>query len=92
MTAYIVSHQLHAQGETDYDKLIEAIKSYGASCRWMQSNWIVVTHKSAKELRDHLKPHVHADDTLFVAGLSGEGAWHGLPEDVVNWLRGNLTK
>jgi hypothetical protein len=88
--SYMIGYDLNKPGQ-DYKDLIEAIKQVG-SMWWhcLDSTWIVKTDKSAKEIRDELKPHIDASDELLVAKLSGEGAWTGFDTDCSTWLKNNL--
>jgi hypothetical protein len=91
MATFAIGYDLHpSKGET-YDELIEAIKGVG-SIWWhhLDSTWVVVSKKSAVEIRDELIPHLKSDDQLLVARLAGEAAWTGFKQDGSTWLKTNL--
>lgn len=91
MAAYIIGYDLNKSGQ-DYEELITAIKSIsGTWWHHLDSTWIVVTSKTAVQIRDLLLSHIDTNDELLVAKLSGEAAWYGINEKGSNWLRSNLN-
>ena len=91
MTTYIIGYDLHpSKGET-YEDLIEAIKGVGSTW-WhhLDSTWVVVTDKTAAQLRDELKPYLKSDDQLLVVKSGGEAAWTGFNDKGSKWLKDNL--
>lgn len=74
----------------NYAPLYEAIKSYGGWAHVTESVWCVYTEKSCKEVCDHLAQFIDGNDRLFVAKLTREAAWRGLPAEVSKWLQDNL--
>lgn len=74
MPTFAIGYDLHpSRGET-YGELIEAIKEVGSWWHHLDSTWIVVSTRTAVQIRDFLRPHLKADDQLLVVRLSGEGA------------------
>ena len=45
---------------------------------------------NSKQIRDDLAQAIDDDDMLFVAKLSGEGAWRKLSDEKTNWLKAHL--
>ncbi|MBF0325305.1 MAG: hypothetical protein HQL42_09545 [Alphaproteobacteria bacterium] len=88
MSVYSISYDLCKPGQ-NYSSLHEAIKSYGTWARPLESYWLVVSSKSAVEIRDHLTKHMDSNDKLLVAKLSGEAAWINLAKDVSDWILKN---
>ena len=90
MSNYMIGYDLNRPGK-DYPNLIEAIKKVGSNW-WhcLDSTWIVVTAKTAKQIRDELTPHIDKSDELLVAGMNNEAAWIGFETDCSNWLLSNL--
>jgi hypothetical protein len=91
MTTFAIGYDLHpSKGET-YDELIEAIKQVGSNW-WhhLDSTWVVVSDRTAVQIRDSLLSHLKSDDQLLVIRLSGEGAWTGFNEKGSGWLKTNL--
>lgn len=90
MPAYIIGYDIHpTRGET-YPELIDAIKALGHWWHHLDSTWVVVTTKSAAEIRDALKIHLQRDDQLLVVKSGGESAWRGFNERGAQWLKDNL--
>jgi hypothetical protein len=91
VTTFAIGYDLHpSKGET-YDELIEAIKQVGSSWwHYLDSTWVVVSNKTAVQIRDFLTPHLKSDDQLLVARLSGEAAWIGFNDNGSSWLKSNL--
>lgn len=89
MATYLIGYDLNKQ--KDYPELIEAIKALsGTWWHHLDSTWILVTEKSAADMRDTLKKHIDGDDELLVVKLNGEGAWAGFNEKGSKWLKDNL--
>ena len=75
MTCYMVACELNRPGD-DYIGLVDAIERAGSQVRQcLEAVWLVVTDKSAAELRDALKAHLGGNDRLLVAQLGSEVAW-----------------
>jgi hypothetical protein len=89
MKSYLIGYNLKRGPETAQG-LIEAIKKFPLSWHHLDSTWIVKTDWSAKQVRDHVKPHLDGVDELLVVELSGEGAWAGLNDEAIKWLIENL--
>lgn len=87
--AYIISYDLRIPGQ-NYETLIARIKEYGKWARLGGSAYIIITERTAVEIRDYLIQPLDSNDKLFVGTLNAPAAWNGLPEDVSNWLRNNL--
>ena len=89
MTTYIIGYDLNKV--KNYPDLIEAIKSL--STTWwhhLDSTWIVVTNKSAEDIRNILMSHIDGDDELLVVKSGRESAWVGFNNDGSNWLKDNI--
>ena len=88
MAAYLVTYDLNSPGQ-DYDALYARIKSY----KWAkitESSWAVSTSQTAVQVRDHLWAVMDANDKLLVSRM-GASAWYGLPDDVTQWLKDNIS-
>lgn len=73
MKTYIISYDLRK--DRDYKSLIEAIKSYSNWAKALEALWVVVTNKSAEEIRNHLQSKMDSDDGIFVVKSWREAAW-----------------
>ncbi|HEK0966005.1 TPA: CRISPR-associated endonuclease Cas2 [Proteus mirabilis] len=76
MSSYLISYDLIK--EKDYEKIYDAIKSFGTWARVTESVWIVVSDLSCSELRDKLSEYMDNDDRLFVLKSSGIAAWRNV--------------
>jgi hypothetical protein len=89
MATYLIGYDLNK--EKNYPDLIDAIKALsGTWWHHLDSTWIVVTDKSAVEIRDALRKHIDDDDELLVVKSGGEGAWAGFNDKGSKWLKDNL--
>ena len=93
MKVYQINYDLRKQ--RNYDALYQKIKSYDDWCHPLESCCIVVTSKTAVQIRDELRSVIDSDDGLLVTRLKGEAAWYKLNSDtnsqVTNWLQKNLN-
>ena len=89
MNCFAISYDLIGPNR-DYDKLFEAIKAYGTWARINESLWIIKTNETSVNIRDNLKQVMDNNDKLFVAKLTGDGAWNNLSNEISNWLKNNL--
>jgi len=92
MKSFIVGYDLISKPEKDYEELMAAIKSLSEIGAWhcLDSTWIIKSSKSAVEIRNALKPHLHKDDRLLVSSLDGIAAWVGFDKACSDWLKTNL--
>lgn len=88
MAAYIVCYDLPEPGR-NYTTLHEKIKSYGTWARVTESNWVIVTTKTAVQLRDDLLSVLDVNDRLFVVKSGREAAWHN-SRCKNEWLKARL--
>lgn len=87
MSTFIISYDL-AQGG-DYNKLQEAIKSYGTWAHITESTWAIVTEKTHTEVRDHLNTFLIKGSRLIVIKSGTVGAWNNVICSN-EWLQKNL--
>src|SRR3546814_15075930 len=80
MAAYIICYDLTNPGR-NYQNLYEKIKSYGTWARVTESNWVIVTTKTAVQIRDDLLTVLDSNDRLFVVKSGREAAWHNRSEE-----------
>lgn len=78
MSIKIISYDL-GQPETssDYEDLINYIKSLGDYVKPLESFWFVNTDYSCKHIRNNAKEHLDSNDRFFVAKWSLDD-WAGL--------------
>lgn len=83
---YSINYDLKRPGQ-DYDGLYEAIKKLGAWWHHLDSTWLVDTSLNASQIWARLDPHVDANDSVLVIGVTRDySGW--LPEKAWEWLRG----
>lgn len=89
MATYIISYDLRRPGQ-DYSSLHDAIKGLGAWWHHLESTWLVVTNRTAAQVRDALAPEMDGNDKILVVRSGGEGAWKGFTDKGSQWLKDNL--
>lgn len=90
MALYSITYDL--VGKRDYEKIFRGIKevSNGSYTKPTESQWIVKSNKSAKEIRDYLGKFIDKDDILFVIPVDGRNwAAYSIADDVCDWLDRN---
>ena len=71
------------------ENLIQRIKAYESWARLGNSAYLILTAKTATEVRDNLGQVLEADDRIFVGVAPRPSAWKGLPPVVANWIIAN---
>lgn len=89
MRTYCISYDLRKPGR-NYDDLYTAIKGCGAWCHCLESIWLVRTTYSASQIRDLIWSTMDANDSIVVFQATAPGAWHGLSDQISDWLKSNL--
>jgi hypothetical protein len=86
---FVVTYDLKTphDTETDYQRVIAAIKSYETWCHLEKSVWLIRTDVSAAEIRDFLKNSLYSTDVLFVGRLNGNWASFNVGQQRSNWLK-----
>ncbi|QTB26363.1 CRISPR-associated protein Cas2 [Lysinibacillus sphaericus] len=79
MDKYIISYDLIGPNR-DYNAVIKRIGTYPASVSVLESVWIVMTDKTAPEIRNDISSVMDSNDRIFVARLTGHAAWNNLVE------------
>jgi hypothetical protein len=90
MPALLIGYDLHRPGR-NYESLIAAIKESGTWWHQLDSTWIVRTHRDASQMRDYLKAHIDANDSLLVIDVTNDD-WAGfMTTEAGDWLRQHLV-
>lgn len=90
MAAYIVTYDLHEQGQ-NYNCIIKKLEAYPANWHMQRSVWVIATHDDAGTIYDDLRPCLDDNDRLFVARITDDAAWStGYGEKVKAWLTKHL--
>jgi hypothetical protein len=86
LAVQMISYDLRRPGQ-DYTGLFDAIKALGPWWHCLESVWLVRTPLASGRVRDVLRSHLDANDSLLVAKLGGNLATLGLPGNCTGWLR-----
>lgn len=89
MAIYMINYDLVQPGQ-NYDDLIKAIKSYPAWCHTLESCWMIKSDLQPSYIRDRLLQYMDSNDKLLVIKVSTPAAWHGLPNNISDWIKNNL--
>lgn len=91
MVTFIVGYDLTHKDGHDYSNLIDALKtSFSNWWHHLDSTWVIVTNKTAVQVRDCLLPHMHQDDKLFVVQSAGTASWSGFDQKGSVWPKSNI--
>jgi hypothetical protein len=86
MTTYTVAYDLIKR--KDYPKLWDELKRLKAH-RTQESYWLVNVSNTAKELHDHFKGFVDADDRVWVSELTKNNFYSNAKAGTNDWLKSN---
>jgi CRISPR/Cas system-associated endoribonuclease Cas2 len=86
---YVITYDLDKPGQ-NYDSLIKTIKSYITWAHISDSCYCIKTSETASQIIDKLNQFIDSNDKIFVAKVSDEAAWGGLPSDVSKWIKSNF--
>lgn len=85
---YIISFDLKNPG-INQQKLVDSIKTAKMWARLTTTSYLIVSEKTAIEIRDILIVNIKSTDKIYIGKLDNSAAWLGLGEDVSNWIRNN---
>ena len=86
---YCFSYDLRKPGR-NYDSLYGYLKSFASWCHALESDWFVVSDKTAAEVRDGALAHVDEGDGIVVTRATAGWATHGVSKEINDWLRDSL--
>ncbi|WP_333678626.1 hypothetical protein [Dyella sp.] len=88
MKLMLIDYDLKAPGR-NYNALQEAIKASPGWWHYMESNWVVATNETVRDLQSKLNALIDANDRLLIVDISNceVGGW--LPRDAWDWLKKN---
>ena len=89
MATYVVAYDLHKHGQ-NYAGITKKLEGYGTYWHCQGSVWIIVSSKSAEQVRDDLLTVLDENDKLVVIKLAREAAWKGYNQEITDWLQQNL--
>ena len=92
MAIYMIGYDLHRSNGDSHDKLFAALEAIGAGY-WdcLESTWLVITERTAAEIKDELKQYLDDDDRLLVMRYGEDAAWLGFKDGCETWLEDNLV-
>jgi len=89
MNVYCISYDLK-KPDRDYEKLTEAIKTYGKWWHQTGSVWFIVSEQEASVIRDYLMQFIDKNDKLFVIRVVRGWAGTGFTTEEYDWIKNNL--
>lgn len=87
MKHYSITYDLRSPGQ-NYSALYEAIKSFGTYAKPTESQWIVKSQLTSREIYNRLAPHLDSNDLIFVAAIDLADVWWVLSKPVADWVKG----
>ncbi len=86
---YLIMYDLRAPGR-DYNRLYDAIKSYGTWGKLTESSWAIVSSQSVEAIRNFLINYIDVNDRLIVVLSGRSAAWQNMMANT-EWLKQNLV-
>lgn len=86
MSIYVISYDLNSPGQ-NYEKLYDAIISYGTYFHALDSTWLIESKASSLDIANHLKRYMDSNDKLIVAEITTNTAWVGFTGKGSEWLK-----
>lgn len=92
MKTFLISYDLGVpETSPDYKKVIDYIKSLGMWATPLKSQWLVVSGKSASDIRDDLHSLTDSNDKILVLDVtSDDWATSRIASAVTDWMKTNL--
>lgn len=87
MATYIICSDLSS--EYDQEEFISAINGFGETRQVLSGVWVVISEKTATQIRDDLSAVMDASERLLVVKSGSVGAWKSIMSDN-KWLADNL--
>ena len=87
MAVYLVTYDLNKPGQ-NYAKLLETIKKYSWA-RLSESSYAISTVATADAILREIRAVIDQGDHVYVISLNQPHSGFG-PQEVNNWLQGNL--
>ena len=84
----LIFYELKNPGK-HHEPLIQRIKTLGPWARLGGSAYLVLTVNNPAQVRDYLRLVIDRSDAIYVGLSPAPSAWHGMPNDVGQWIRNN---
>ncbi len=85
---YLISYDI-AESNQDYEEVIDLIKTWKGK-RVLFSQWVILSRKTAEEIRDALVSASQDGDRILVSELTQNTAWSNLKIADITFQRGLL--
>jgi hypothetical protein len=91
MAIYVIGYDLHPSEGENYDKLFAALEGIETGYRdCLESTRLVMTDKTAIQIRDEITQHIKPDDRILVMRYGEGAAWLGFKYECQTCLENNL--
>lgn len=88
----MVDYDLNAPGQK-YDDLIAYLKTHSPRIKPLRSTWMVITDKTARQVRDEILRIVDDNDNVLVVDVTNDAmAWIGLTDPQSAWIKNRRDK
>jgi len=89
MTTFVLTYDLiKEETSADYKPLIDELTRLGAH-RYQASAWLLKLNNTAKEVHDHVRKWLDADDALWVSEFTRDYAHSRSRQGTTDWLSKN---
>jgi hypothetical protein len=89
---YFVALQLEGKvDEASYASLKRQLETLGPWSNRFPDCWLVETNFSARRIRDLVKPHLKANDRVFVGEFNTNWAGFGMGPNFPDWMKRRTT-
>ena len=85
---YIISFDLKNPG-INHEQVTNTIKTAKNWAKLTSTSYLIVTEKTAAEIRDILIKALKTSDKIYIGQLDKSAAWLGMGVDISNWIRNN---
>lgn len=91
MAIYMIGYDLRSATGENYDEFFATLEAMGSGY-WdcLDATWLVITDKTAVQIRDELKPYLGDDDRILVMRYGEGAAWLGFKDQCQTWLEDKL--
>lgn len=86
MSIILVTYDLKKPGR-NYKPVHDYLKTY-SYCKYLESVWLLDTHKSPDKIRNELKTKIDSNDTVFVVKLRQD--WASYNYGCADWLNSSI--
>lgn len=92
MKTYLISYDLGIpETSSEYEKIINYIKSLGDWAKPLKSQWFVVSGEDIKDIRNNLKSLTDSNDKILIMDVVGDNwATERISDKVTDWMHNNI--